>query len=89
MYVDVSSVHIFNPVSGEWRDSGVDFPSELSTGYPVLLRWEKEILLIDTDLIWKMEDQGWQLLDVTMGAWFDGFWDNALIVPDSWRSWCP
>ena len=42
-----------------------------------------------TDHIWEMNDQEWQLLDVKMGARVQVVWDNALIVPSTWRAWCP
>ena len=34
------------------------------------------------------EEQGWRLMDVSMGAMFDGLYDNAVLVPDSWREGC-
>ena len=83
-----SSVHIFNPVTLEWRESG-DLPSE--TLYPGLLLWKDKVILMEhgTTRIWEMEeDQGWRLMDVTMGASFNGYSDNAVLVPDSWRAGC-
>lgn len=84
-----SSVEIFNPVSQEWRP-GVNLPSEIRYLEPRLLLWKKQILLIEdwSDLIWTLENQGWQLLDVTIGQWFFGNNDNAVLVPDSWRANC-
>ena len=42
-----------------------------------------------TTRIWEMEvDQGWRLMDVTMGASFNGYSDNAVLVSDSWRAGC-
>ena len=85
------SVHTFNPVSQEWREIG-HLPSGVYRLYPGLLLWNGKLILVEsiTDRIWLMEeDQGWRLMDVTMGEVFRGDYDNAVIVPDSWREGCP
>ena len=34
--------------------------------------------------IWVMEeDQGWRLMDISMGAAFDGYSNNTVLVPDT------
>ena len=86
----VPSVQIFNPVSLEWRESG-NIPAEMSAYYQKLLLWNDRMILIEryTDRIWEMEEnQEWRLLDVAMGSTFDGVYDQAFIVPDSWRNGC-
>ena len=87
----ISSVQIFNPVTMEWRESG-NLPSEINTDAPGLLLWNDKVILLDaeSDRIWLMEeDQGWRLMDVTMGAEFvGGYFDNAVLVSDSWRAGC-
>ena len=84
-------VNIFNPVSLEWRESG-NLPSEIATSLPPgLWLWNGTVLLFEgeTDRIWKREeDQGWQLMDVTMGGNFYAVWGNAVLVPDTWRNNC-
>ena len=83
-------VNIFNPVSLEWRESG-NLPSEIATSLPGLRLWNGTVLLFEgeTDRIWKREeDQGWQLMDVTMGGNFYAVWGNAVLVPDTWRNNC-
>ena len=85
-----SSVHIFNPVSMEWR-THVNLPSEIDTDAPGLLLWNANIILIEkyTDHIWLMgEDQEWQIMDAEMGTSFDGRYDNAVLVPKCWREGC-
>ena len=96
-YVILSSVHTFNPVSLEWRESG-DLPSEVETPlYPSLLTINDKVILMDYGAefvdgpghVWEREeDQGWRLLDVSMGASFQDDFDNAVAVPGSWRKGC-
>ena len=86
-----SSVHTFNPLSMEWRESG-ELPSVAWTLVPSLLLWNDKIIFMEyeTDNIWvREEDQGWRLMDASMGAIFSSSYDNAVIVPDSWREGCP
>ena len=86
-----SSVHVFNPVSLEWREIG-NLPAEMEIWYPSLLLWNDKIILMETgsDHIWLMEeDQGWRLMDITMGpTYYYGAYDNAVLVPDLWRMGC-
>ena len=85
-----SSIHIFNTVTLEWRVTG-NLPSEVDTKTPSLLLWNDKVILMEsnTDRIWEIEkDQGWRLMNVSMGARFDGDVNNGVLVPDSWRSVC-
>lgn len=88
-----SSVEIFNPVTLEWRERG-NLPSEIYYAkYPGLLLWNDTVIFVETDTanIWAMreEDQGWQLMNATMGASFRGDYDTAVVLPESWSQRCP
>ena len=86
-----SSVHTFNPFTMEWRES-VNLPSDVNTWKPILLSWRGNVILIESgsDTIWLMEeDQGWKLMNASMGTSYDGYYDNAVVVLDSLRAGCP
>ena len=87
----VNSVHTFNPVSLEWRESG-NVPAEMFVPvFPSLLLWKDTVILIESDTgrIWEKEgEQGWRLLEVMVDDNFNGYDHNAVIVPDSWRDMC-
>ena len=87
---NLSTVHIFNLVTQEWRES-VNLPSELDAGASGLLLWNEKIILVEyeTDKIWEREENlEWRLMNSSMGASFNGIRDNAVMVPDSWREGC-
>ena len=88
---DVHSVHIYNPTSEEWREAGhlPEVYPEIDTRHLRLLLWNDKVVLIEWNwedvinpFVWEREDDlGWRLVDLSMGASFDGRLDNAVLVP--------
>ena len=91
MVIFFSLLHIQPCLIRIWRESG-NLPSVVDTYAPGLLLWNGKVILMEreTDNIWLMEEnlQGRRLMDVTIGARFYGDYDNAVLVPDSWREGC-
>ena len=78
------SVHVYNPATNSWREEQ-DLPDQVTTFYEsalLLLNGMPSFVEVDTDKIWqRQEDGSWEMMDVSLGAEFDGFFDHLVPVP--------
>lgn len=82
----VARIHMFHPETVNWSISG-SLPPEAELNYyyyPRVFGWKGELMLLESfsENIWLRGHGNWTLMDVRLGANFDGAYDTAILVPD-------
>ena len=78
-----TSVYIYNLMNNTWRQT-IELPDEISYWvYPVMFLWNEHPIILEnrSSNIWILMEDGWQKMEATLGAVFDGELNAATTVP--------
>ena len=81
----LASTLIYNVDSNTWRET-YDLPEDVEyTAGSAMLLWNGKPIFLEAvnGNIWMLDNFGWERLEATLGAEFNGGWDTATLVPAS------